>query len=290
MAYTAQQLQNMGYYGYAGWNDAAANADFNATQGAGKGKLTGGIVNPEAQADNSINQTAENLKKAYGKFTENVSTYKTNNPFSFDEYLKGTATQQAQEQQGLTTPGTYYNQTLSDYLLGVNKKIERGGQDTMDFLGELSANTKSYSEATQLKLTEAINKAGQGFADVGLFESGGRYRNEGLLTSAGQSDIADYQRQQGYRASEANKLNTRTGEDYGLGGYSLGGNVNAIPGLLSRGSIRDVSNRATTDVQNLASSLTGEELTRRNRELYNLAPPDIQANQGFDILKQIGYS
>lgn len=35
--YTAQQLQNMGYYGYAGWNDAAANADFAATGGSGKG-------------------------------------------------------------------------------------------------------------------------------------------------------------------------------------------------------------------------------------------------------------
>lgn len=33
----AQDLVNAGYYGYAGWGDAAAAADFNATGGSGKG-------------------------------------------------------------------------------------------------------------------------------------------------------------------------------------------------------------------------------------------------------------
>lgn len=36
MAYTAQQLIDMGYGGYQGWGDAGANADFNATGGEGK--------------------------------------------------------------------------------------------------------------------------------------------------------------------------------------------------------------------------------------------------------------
>src|ERR1035437_1123676 len=42
MAYSASQLVGMGYTGYQGWGDAGANADFNATGGAGKGSPNGG--------------------------------------------------------------------------------------------------------------------------------------------------------------------------------------------------------------------------------------------------------
>lgn len=37
---SAQELVNMGYYGYRGWNDAEALADFRATGGSGKGSPT----------------------------------------------------------------------------------------------------------------------------------------------------------------------------------------------------------------------------------------------------------
>jgi hypothetical protein len=39
---TAQDLVNMGYYGYTGWGDREAIADFNATGGQGKGGATAG--------------------------------------------------------------------------------------------------------------------------------------------------------------------------------------------------------------------------------------------------------
>ena len=39
---TAQDLVDMGYYGYTGWGDDEAIADFNATQGAGKGGPSSG--------------------------------------------------------------------------------------------------------------------------------------------------------------------------------------------------------------------------------------------------------
>ena len=42
---TAAGLVAQGYYGYAGWSDAAAQADFAATGGAGKGGQTGGGFN-----------------------------------------------------------------------------------------------------------------------------------------------------------------------------------------------------------------------------------------------------
>lgn len=38
----AQDLVNRGYYGYQGWGDAEAQADFSATGGAGKGEPTSG--------------------------------------------------------------------------------------------------------------------------------------------------------------------------------------------------------------------------------------------------------
>lgn len=47
---TTQELINMGFGGYAGWGDAEANADYNATGGSGKGSPTAtpGTTSPQA--------------------------------------------------------------------------------------------------------------------------------------------------------------------------------------------------------------------------------------------------
>jgi len=56
----AQDLVNAGYYGYQGWGDAEAQADFNATGGVGKGGGGGGI--PTFDFD-----FAAEAEKAYGE-------------------------------------------------------------------------------------------------------------------------------------------------------------------------------------------------------------------------------
>jgi len=61
MAYTAQQLQNMGYYGYAGWGDAEANANYLATGGAGKGgPSSSGGGNNSSSSPNTYQSSFQN--------------------------------------------------------------------------------------------------------------------------------------------------------------------------------------------------------------------------------------
>ena len=63
----AQDLVNIGYYGYAGWGDAEAAADFKATSGAGKGGPTAGSsganVTPSSFTQNPV-QSAIDIAKS----------------------------------------------------------------------------------------------------------------------------------------------------------------------------------------------------------------------------------
>lgn len=83
---TAQQLIDAGYTGYQGWGDAEANADFNATNGAGKGgpvSVTGNTFNFDYEAaakqaygdlgayyDRIIKESQGDLNKAMARMVE----------------------------------------------------------------------------------------------------------------------------------------------------------------------------------------------------------------------------
>ena len=62
---SAQDLVNMGYNGYQGWDDAGAMADFKATKGQGKGSLIDQTVN------GSINNGKLNLVNLYDSLFKN---------------------------------------------------------------------------------------------------------------------------------------------------------------------------------------------------------------------------
>ncbi len=82
MAYTAQQLVQMGYGGYAGWGDAEANADFNATGGSGKktssssssssssGSSSSSSGSIQANYDAELQKAYERLKPYYQKMLD----------------------------------------------------------------------------------------------------------------------------------------------------------------------------------------------------------------------------
>lgn len=257
---------------YKGWGEAGARADFNAggwKNKAGAEQFTGQLQNPEDRIDNAIANTFQQLQaEANKRFKE----YNDTNPFVYDDVLKE-KTLQAKEQIGVDTQGTYYNEKLSDYLLGVDRKIQRGGQDLQDVLGELQATTKSYGEQTQLKLNESINNARQGYADVGLFDSGARLRNEGLQQTTSDMATEDFNRQQQFKTNQAQQ-----GYDRGLEDTLLG----------KKQDVRDIYRASGTDVTNLAGQLTKEQGQKYTAGFNATLPPELQSNQNYDILKQIG--
>lgn len=121
---TAQQLINAGFYGYAGWDDASAAADYQATGGQGKGSLT----NPAA-----LQTQGPNLQP--GMSTSNQT------PFNFGSLLGmnntndilNFAKQIAQQSQQLAQPAI---NTLQGVVGDVKSRYQqalgvlRGEQDT----------------------------------------------------------------------------------------------------------------------------------------------------------------
>lgn len=272
----AQQLVSQGYGGYAGWGDDEAFADFQATKGSGKQTQAASpsssdqpsnqpVNDPTGLAQQLIDRSAQNQIKANQAFKD----YRASNPFTYDEYLSSTAMPQAKEQLD-----PYYNESLSDYLLGVTRKTQRSQADTRDLLGELAATSESYGRDTQLKLTETMNKARQGFANVGLFESGARFREaEGLPTTVAQNEMTDFTRRQDLRRRTAETGLGRTLEDISLA---------------KKQDVRNLERERFTETGTLARRLTGEAGQQYVSGFQQTLPPELQANTNFDMLKQLG--
>lgn len=69
---SAQDLVSRGYYGYQGWNDAEALADYRATSGAGKGAptSTGTTSTGQGMTQGMFNQPTINLPELYKNLQE----------------------------------------------------------------------------------------------------------------------------------------------------------------------------------------------------------------------------
>lgn len=140
---TASELVQAGYYGYQGWDDASANADFNATHGAGKGNPNGGaggsggyspiqapdLANLQQQVYNVVNPYYQELaKQAKGDFNTAIDMMKA-------DYTQGT--RQAKENLAYATK--YGLGELSNTLgtLGVN--FNQQNEQMMDTLNKRGA-------------------------------------------------------------------------------------------------------------------------------------------------------
>ena len=255
---SVQDLINMGYYGYQGWGDAEAVADFRATGGAGKGGPQAQSQDPGSSVDQLLNTTLDFARQQFEEGKKKFGEYQSNNPFVFDDIL-AESRKQATEQLN-----PYYNELSSDYLLGVQRKKERGTQDTFELLTDLNRVT----EAGQLKVDEAIRRAGEGFAEAGLFESGARFRAEGL-GERGRQDLMEEQ------ASKERGIKTRLSR--GLEDLATG----------QRQDIRNLERDRFTDIEQLTGQL-GKEAGQKYSQGVYAAIPELQNSNNFDILKQIG--
>ena len=230
--------------------------------GGGGGNLG---VSPDQRADQSILDAYKSLAEDRTRRFKDYEAAK--GPFNLDEVLvakRGEAREQIDP---------YYNETLSDYLLGVRRKRERSSADTQDLLAELSATEESFTGSTKLMLDESLNRAREGFAEAGLFESGQRLRSEGLLGTEAGMKSEDFMRRSALRRKGLTSGLSRTLEDVGLE---------------STMRERDIERERFTGTETLAARLAGEAGQRYVTEFQQALPPELQANQNFDLLKQIG--
>ena len=222
-------------------------------------------VSPEDRATASIEDVYRKLQTEANQRWKDYESSK--GPFDLDEILvakRGEAKEQIDP---------YYNETLSDYLLGVERVKTRSTQDARDLLSELQATTESFTGSTKLKLTEALGRAREGFADVGLFESGGRLRQEGLLQQETGTILSDFNRRAALKQSQTETGLSRTLQDVGLE---------------STMRQRDIAREQFTGVETRAGELATRAGQKYVQGFAQTLPPELQANTNFDLLKRIG--
>lgn len=223
------------------------------------------LLSPDQRADQLILNSYKELANRRNQAFKDYEGAK--GPFNLDEVLV------AKRAEAREQINPYYDETLSNYLTGVRRKIERSSADTSDLLAELDATTESFTGSTKLKLTESINKAREGFADVGLFESGARFRSEGLAEAETGQTLTDFGRRAELKRKGLTSGLSRTLEDVGL---------------QSKQQERDIERGRFTDIETRTGQLAKEAGQQYATGLYQTLPPELQANTNFDILKQIG--
>lgn len=251
---------------YKGWNEAAARADFNAgnwRNKAGAQQFTGGN-----QSASNVNQAIEDsFRRLNEEVVKRFGEYKAGHPFRIDEVLS----QKAAEAKEQIDP--YYNETLSNYLTGVQRKIERSTQDTRDLLGELQADTNSFTRDQQLSLNKTINDAKEGYAGAGLYDSGARMRTEGLANVEAGNKLSDFTRGQNFRENQLNTGQTRNLQDLASGRQQ---------------DVRNLERQRTTDIATRQSQLAKESGQQFVSGFNATLPPELQAANGFDLLSNLG--
>ena len=171
---TVQELINAGYGGYAGWSDAAANADFNATGGSGK-QTSGSSSGSSGGSDGTIsaeeyaNKIIEAQKKSIEEETKFLEEYTATNPFIFDEELA--------RKSAVAEYEPYYAELLKDYTSDID--LRRGSiQDETKLLAKMKEmDTASRARSYQ----QAVGRAEEGFAGSGMFFSGNRAKGVGEM-------------------------------------------------------------------------------------------------------------
>lgn len=195
MALTAQQsLDKYGTVAYTAWDEASAQADWNAKNGGGGG---GGDAN--SILDNAVN--------SFSSLVKNIPNYDTQNPFSFDEALAREAS--------TAQYSPYYQRLLTDYTQEVETKKARGTEDLKSTLEQLNAGKEYYTGVQRRALDKAERQTNEGYAGRGLFLSGVRGRDIEELRTESEAQTGNYLRGYDYNTSQAKLGEERSKVDLG---------------------------------------------------------------------------
>lgn len=142
-----------GYGGYAGWSDAAAQADFNATGGAGKktgGATSSGGSGPYATA---YNQTQSAMMTEYNKYIDELIS-QTNGDYNFaakwleQQYKLALGSDDTQTASFLKTVANGLEQKVGRIEYDYNTSSYRNNQDKMQALDRLAQDEQTLKTTT----------------------------------------------------------------------------------------------------------------------------------------------
>lgn len=210
MAYTAQQLVNMGFYGYQSWDDASANANFNATGGAGKGSATGSTSGDSGDyVSNLINTlTQQVVPKALEFDTEAArrASEQQWNPY-YDELLKDYLTE-------VSIGRGREGEDLKTYLSGLDIRRGRSKEDLGRSLKTLGSRREEYMGDVERESPLIQEAIGGRAADKGMYFSGGREEQQKLQLEDEGRQKGTYEREYGAEKTRLETGGERNEEDW----------------------------------------------------------------------------
>jgi len=198
---TAQQLVQQGFGGYAGWGDAEANADFNATGGSGKITSSGGSNSGSSNYAPSIN-IDDYIRTIQDTLPVPQEEYLKANPFYFDE--------QAARDVSTAEFSPYYDEMLQDYLGDIKLTSEKNKGDVTRILADLDKQKELFIQQNGTDFEKTIRGIKEGYSGKGLYFSGTNLRDQGEATATNTNKLEGYLNTYGNKTAQANAENNYT--------------------------------------------------------------------------------
>lgn len=123
--------------------------------------------------DNLINNVTSFYKKQQDEYNSKASDFDKNNPFNFDQVLADQKTKVG------TRLDPYYEQTLGDFMHGIESTKSRSLEDERRLLGDIQKDVDQYQGDAKLNLDKVLDATRQGAADAGMYFSGKTLAAEG---------------------------------------------------------------------------------------------------------------
>lgn len=284
MAYTASQLQSMGYGGYAGWNDLEANNDFVATGGGGK-KTTpsyssGGGSSSSTSSTDPMALAQQMIKLQQEANQPAIQSLQGQIPETQAKYAQ-TRTQLQSQQPSIEQ--RYQN--LLDQVKG-NQQIAENRQ-TLTTNNELGRRGITGSSGiAQQEITNAVNPITQQY--TGMAKDTSLAREDSLKQL--QDQIANLTPQE---TADTRAINNAIAQlQSGAASQGIGQGLNLYSTNLSAQQA-DQARRDQQAQQAIANQLAQAQLANQTRETdYNVKRPYSSGGNGggsgdIDILNKI---
>lgn len=240
------------------WDDVKNEGMLNGTLYRDKNKwlAAGGTIAPApSNPDDFINKIKAELQAQMDEYTKRSKEFDTNNPFTFDEVL---AKASAGERYN-----PYYDAELSDFLKGIDLKR----QSLEGERGLISELNKIGVGQDQRNLQEAIRASEEGFAGIGLYNSGARERATGV------EDI------KGIEQKNTRALN------YGYQQGEIGRGLQATGNQETTGRRENLASRTTDITSDVARQKAEEEARYATEKAQYIGYPYYAKSQtGLDSL------
>jgi len=204
---TAQELVNMGFYGYQGWGDAEADANFKATGGAGKGSATAGTSGD--YVTDLINTLTKEVVPQALEFDEpgaRAASEEQWNPY-YDELLKDYLNE-------VTIGRGREGEDLKTYLSALDVKRGRTKEDLATSLGTLESRREDYMGDVARESPLVQEAIGGQAADAGLYFSGEREEKQRLQLEKEEREKGVYEREYGTETKRLETGGERSEEEY----------------------------------------------------------------------------